>query len=355
MVHFLLGASMRDLDSILRCPITSRPLSRGPDGHLHGEDGVIYEVVDGIPCFLSETLRATARENDASQNVRDFYQNDGWKTGEDGMFKDTRSFVDTRPVAQRFSSRCTTRLGKYFKGGGKFILDAGSGPIPHEELLPYSDGYETRICVDLSLPGLKLAREKLGERGAYLQADITNLPLASNSIDAITCNHVIYQIPAEFQEAAFLELYRVLKPGGIAVIVYWWPQTPLVRTLGRAAKLMRMLTGMRGVPPKANGAWPELYHHPHSLEWFKSRPWPFRYKLDIFRTITNSFTLSHVSDDWRGNLFLDGVYAFQQLAPRYCGERGVMPAIIIRKDTASPARDGSPASDALDVPSHTAA
>jgi hypothetical protein len=41
---------------------------------------------------------------------------------------------------------------------------------------------------------------------------------------------------------------------------------------------------------------------------------------------------AYVSDDWAGKLFLEGVYALQQIAPSYCGRYGQMPAIILRKD-----------------------
>ena len=99
----------------------------------------------------------------------------------------------------------------------------------------------------------------------------------------------------------------------------------------RAAKAARLLTGMRGVPP-SQGSWPELYHHPHSLSWFESQDWPFKYKLDTFSVLSNNFIQHHISDDWRGRTFLDVVFAFQQLAPGYCGRRGLMPAIVIGKD-----------------------
>ena len=99
------------------------------------------------------------------------------------------------------------------------MLDVGSGPIPYKELLRYSDKFEKRVCVDLSVNGLWGAKQNLGDRGIYLQGDITKLPLKTGSMDAISCNHVIYQIQPEHQIAAWLELWRVLKPGGVAVVV----------------------------------------------------------------------------------------------------------------------------------------
>ena len=317
------------LSDLLECPVTRRELHLTPHG-LAAEGGPTHPVEDGIQCFLPETLRAEAREEDDSRGVRDFYQNEGWEKGEDGLYADSRSFVDMRPVAREFESECIDRIGRYFQTGGKYLLDAGSGPIPHDRLLKYGDKFEKRVCVDLSVAGLRQAREKLGDRGVYLQADVSSLPIRSDSVDAITCNHVLYQIPADLQRKAFLELWRVLKPGGVAVIVYWWPETPLTGYLGKAAKLTRLLTGMRGHAAH-HGSWPQLYHHAHSLDWFRAQGWPFKYEFDTLRVVSNGFTLHHVSDDWRGRMFMRAVMALQRIAPGYCGRRGLMPAIVIRK------------------------
>ena len=317
---------------LLQCPVTGGDLHLTDDSHIAAVGGPAYPMIDGVTCFLPETLRVQGREGDASQSIRDFYQNDGWEVGEDGLYGDSRAFLDSRPIARKFEDHCIDRIGRHFAKGGKYILDAGSGPIPHKQLLPYSDAFEKRICVDLSVQGLRAARQKLGDRGVYLQADISRLPIRDNSVDAITCNHVLYQIPEQMQKDAFLELWRVLKPGGIAVIVYWWPTPSLPHRLGRVAKLMRALTGMRGVPQNPDAAWPELYHHPHSPDWLEAQRFPFAYKLDAMRVINDAFIRDNLSDDWRGHSFIAGVKALQRFAPGFCGRTGQMPAIIIRKE-----------------------
>jgi SAM-dependent methyltransferase len=101
-------------------------------------------------------------------------------------------------------------------------LDAGSGPIPHNELLEYSVPFSRRVCIDLAAPPLRIAKSKLEDKGICLQADLTSIPIKTGSIDAVTCNHVLFHIPADKQAAAFRELWRVLRPGGIGVVVYRW-------------------------------------------------------------------------------------------------------------------------------------
>ena len=51
---------------------------------------------------------------------------------------------------------------------------------------------------------------------ADVKADICNLPFEDNQYDVLFCNHVLEHIPDDTK--AMQELYRVLKPGGMAII-----------------------------------------------------------------------------------------------------------------------------------------
>lgn len=53
-------------------------------------------------------------------------------------------------------------------------------------------------------------------RNISLKTDLAFIPLRSNVFDAILCNHILEHIPQD--RRAMEELYRVLKPGGWAVI-----------------------------------------------------------------------------------------------------------------------------------------
>ena len=51
---------------------------------------------------------------------------------------------------------------------GRFLLDAGSGPVQYDEYLTYSQDYRYRVCMDLSVVALQEARKRLGEKGIYV-------------------------------------------------------------------------------------------------------------------------------------------------------------------------------------------
>ena len=308
---------------ILRCPRTGTALQLDGAHLVTAGSALSYPVIDDVAHFLDDQSRPS--------ETRSFYEQEGWKRTSDGVFGDTRAFVDTREVPLSFSRKCIRRLGTHFQHGGRFLLDAGSGPIAHDEYLEWGAGFERRVCVDLSAGALQVARSKLGERGVYLQADLTSLPIQTGSVDAVTCNHVIYQIPADQQADVFKELWRVLKPGGVAVIVYWWRDTPLQWRLERLARIFagRASSHESDKPSDVAGA---PSHFPHSLQWFETQDWPFRYEIEPFRVIGNPFMRTYVSDDWRGRLFLEAIFALQQIAPSYCGRYGQMPAIVLRKD-----------------------
>jgi SAM-dependent methyltransferase len=284
-------------------------------------------VYDGVASSATDaTIIEASAGATVALNVREYYDDKGWKADDKGVFDDTRAFLDTREASLEYTHKCISRLNKYFKSGGRYLVDAGSGPIAHRAYLDYSEHFAHRVCVDFSLPALRIARSRLGDSGIYIQGDLTNIPIKTGSIDAITCNHVIYHIPAEKQSAVFRELWRIMRPGGVAVIVYAWPWAPIAGALRRVAK---MLAG-DGRPAQITR--PDLYFFAHSLNWFRSQEWPFRYKLDTFRIIDNDFMMKYIGDGWFGQAMLRCFYGLQVLLPGFCGKFGAYPAIVIYKD-----------------------
>lgn len=173
--------------------------------------------------------------NDASSNerleVKRFYDEIGWRRTEDKAFVDAARFEDLRPVSADYRSKCHLRVNRYLPHQGQYLLDVASGPIQFPEYLTYSEGYDYRLCADLSHTALQEARTTLGGRGLYVQCDITHLPFQADSIDTAISLHTIYHVSADNQIDAFRELHRVLRPGSRAVVVYSWSRHSLLMAI----------------------------------------------------------------------------------------------------------------------------
>lgn len=314
------------VDEIFRCPVTGRPLQRRGDVYVSEGETRRYRVVDGIVELLPDDNDPTT----PSETIN-FYDAFGWEQDGDGTFKETIVHNGSNHAQLEHTSHCITRLAKYFDKGGDYIVDVGSGPIAHPELLSYGRNFEKRICIDLSITGLRKAKQKLGDRGIYIRGDVTKLPLMNGSVDAVTCNHLIYQLPAQLQMRAFLELWRILKPGGVAVIVYRWQYSGIESRLEKlASRFARNKQTLLSENQREQIPTPGT-DEPQSRKWFEEQHWPFEYSYDCYRLVDNEFMGRYVSDDWRGRLFLNTLLSMQYFLPSQCGRYGVFPAIIVRK------------------------
>ena len=66
------------------------------------------------------------------------------------------------------------------------------------------------------IPGLDCITADIAEDRAMMRVDITNISFADSTFDVIYCSHVLEHIQEDRQ--AMVELYRILKPGGWAVL-----------------------------------------------------------------------------------------------------------------------------------------
>lgn len=98
---------------------------------------------------------------------------------------------------------------------GKDILDLGCGP-----------GRDTRVFLDLgyNVTGFDLSRELLriakekNPEATFVEGDMLDLPFSDASFDGIWSSAVIHHLVDADKERALVEMYRVLKPGGVAFI-----------------------------------------------------------------------------------------------------------------------------------------
>ena len=213
-------------------------------------------------------------------------------------------------MTREYDHKTNLRPLKYLREGGKYLLDVASGAVPQPEYLKFSDAFEKRICIDLSFLALQQARKKLGDKGIYILGDITNLPLQDDICDAVISLHTIYHVPADEQGSAFRELYRVLKPGRTALVIYNWgehsflmrladiPLNPPI--LGTLRAFKRVFGGKAkatnssapSLPPRpARG----LYFHAHTYRWFKREMSKyFDFDMVCWRIVDQQFLVYYI-------------------------------------------------------------
>jgi ubiquinone/menaquinone biosynthesis C-methylase UbiE/uncharacterized protein YbaR (Trm112 family) len=371
------------LVEILRCPLTRRPLRAMTEEELRKlNEGVLamrvafrdgtplaeavveglitddgeygYVIQDGIALMLEDSaipLGANAVKLPVEVNknsVMEFYNDKGWEELEEGVFGDTL-FEDLRPVAREYVQLSHRRLTRYLTSG-KFFIDVASGPVQYAEYLEYSEKSQYHVCVDFSLRGLRAARKRLGEKGLYVLGDITNLPFQSGTIDGGVSLHTIYHVQKVKQLTAFEELYRVLRPGATAVVVYSWGKYSVaMRLIKMIARIPRTLkraaakTIYRIIAPAKYRKIMELerrdkaekgliYFDPYPYSWMVSALTPrMRWRLRVWRFMSIEEMRAYLPENEMGEKILRFVYRMEEAFPRLTGRLGQYPAIVLEK------------------------
>lgn len=200
-------------------------------------------------------------------SVRRWYDEHGWqRDAGTGLYHDTATFSGAgtgSAGAALYEAQSYKDLNHFF-GAGCHFLDAASGPIAHAEYLPWSSGYERRICIDISVVALREARTRAGTHGVYINGDLTRLPLRDGSIDGGVSAYTIQHIDAEQQLAALRELTRVLAPGRSFCIITGI-EPPLRRW---AFAMLRPL--LRNLTYKHKQRVQALYYYARTPKWWRS-------------------------------------------------------------------------------------
>jgi SAM-dependent methyltransferase len=271
---------------------------------------------------------------ESKERVRDFYDAVGWAQEESGLFQNAR-YEDLRPVSREYIHKCHLRINRHIAHTGTYLLDAGSGPVQWPEYLTYSEGYRFRVCVDLSLRALRAAREKLGSLGLYVVADIASLPFRSGVFDGAVSMHAIHHLPLDEHRLAYVELHRVLREGRSAATVDGWYRPLLMRLAEPLILLGRFFEG-RGRKTKKDWA---AVSDPLGTFVAKMTPgWlhaalhgDVPYEIYPWRSLSPRFMQWFIRPNLGGGLWLRIIYWLEERFPRFFGENGQYPLIVITK------------------------
>ena len=133
---------------------------------------------------VEHLLRATARAE-----ARHFW------------FRGFRAFVT--PLLQRATAGLTAAR----------LLDCGCGTGANVELL---DTFGRGYGFDLTEIGLRIGRD--AGRTRLARATVTAAPFPTASFDIVTSFDVLYSLADHDEKTAIAEMYRLLKPGGTAIV-----------------------------------------------------------------------------------------------------------------------------------------
>ncbi|MDF1499267.1 MAG: class I SAM-dependent methyltransferase [Anaerolineales bacterium] len=289
-------------------------------------------------------------KSEIKREVQEFYDQYGWKQIGEGLYQNSR-YEDLRPVSEEYVQRCRERVKRYLPERGRLILDGGSGPIQYGEYEEYSRGFAHRVCLDISRLALMEARKRIGDHGLFVVGDLANLPFKPEAFDAAVSMHVIYHLPMEDQESAFREFFRVLSPGGEAVVIYSWGEHSKLMCLARlpikmGGWLLRQYSQLRfgkDRPLKMGDkeidnetrellTRPGLYSFKHDYNWLQERVGDLpRFEVRAWRTVSSAFLRALVHRQFFGRYWLRLLYRLEERFPRFLGRWGQYPMVLFEK------------------------
>jgi SAM-dependent methyltransferase len=292
-------------------------------------------------------------DTDIKRQVREFYDQVGWKEVGEGVYQNAH-YEDLRPVAREYIHRCHLRVKRHLKPSGRFLLDAGSGPIQYPEYLEYSRGYRYRVCADISILALQEARKRIGERGLFVVTDVASLPFKPGVFDGVVSLHTIHHLPESEHLQAYGELYRVLAPNSSAVVVNGWPASalmdffdPLIRLANRArgrlsqekkSRESRSENGKAALSTEDESRGPKpatrkgTFTNRHDVAWIKNEVGGrMPVEIRVWRSVSVRFLRALIHPRLGGRLWLRLLYWLEERFPHYFGERGQYPLIVVRR------------------------
>jgi SAM-dependent methyltransferase len=280
-----------------------------------------------------------------TNEVKDFYNQVGWQRISAELYQNA-IYEDLRPVSREYIERCHLRVNRHIIKNGKYLLDAGSGPVQWPAYLTYSEGYRYRVCMDISLVALQEARSRLDKKGLYIVGDISNLPFKSGVFGSTVSMHTLHHLSSDDQKRAYAEMYRTLAGKGKMVVVNGAASSRLMQQwlwLVKIAERLGVKTSLEAKVVKPAGSAPVTkdkeindprgtYTRKNSIQWIKTELKDYRIQLLPWRSVSVRFLRALIHPWLAGKYILRFLFWREERDPRWYAENGQYPMIVIEKE-----------------------
>lgn len=177
--------------------------------HGQGEDLPPGEQGDGLPDYYRQNFH---------------FQSDGWLSDRSATLYDTQVEVLFTGAADAMRRRALKPIAEWMAGRhqrGLTGLDVGCGTGRLLAFLHEAWPGVRFTGLDLSPPYLAEARRLVGRtaRLKLVEGAAERLPMANASVDLVVSSYLLHELPPAVRAATLSEMARVVKPGGLLVIV----------------------------------------------------------------------------------------------------------------------------------------
>lgn len=161
-------------------------------------------------------------EGVTTDDVREFWQNNPLcASGIDHPLGSREYFEEYNRQREAIESiPYSYALHEYLDFRGKQVLDVGSGN--GYVLSKYAEEGAQVYGIDITAQGVELCRKRfeyLGLQGDFQVADAQEIPFPDNTFDCVCSMGVLHHVPNT--QKALDEIYRVLKPGGRLIVMFY--------------------------------------------------------------------------------------------------------------------------------------